>query len=78
MIDANEQIDNSNSGVAKLTNTCNLVDIIGQKHPQANNTASYARGTKRIDFILISQTLAQSVINCGMLAFYDGIHSDHR
>ena len=78
MIDANEQMTHDKSGISQLAQTCNLIDIIATTHPQANRTATYSRGTKRIDFILISHTLTQHVTGCGLLAFFDGIHSDHR
>lgn len=78
MIDANEQIDTNASSIAKLAIECSLIDIIATRHQQAHNTATYTRGTKRIDYILVNETLARAVTDCGILAFFDGIHSDHR
>ena len=79
MLDANEQIiEGKNHGISHLAASCNLCDIIATKHPETKTTATYARGTKRIDFILISTTLVSKVKESGLLAFYDGIESDHR
>ena len=78
MIDANEHFDSPQSAISKLAASCNLVDIIATRHQQATNTATYSRGTKRIDFILISENIAPAVTRCGLLPFYEGIHSDHR
>ena len=41
-------------------------------------TVTYASGTRKIDYMLISSGLIPMVTRCGLLAFYDGIHSDHR
>ena len=78
MIDANEQLDQHSSGIAKLLTSCNLIDAIAGRHHQATTTATYTRGTKQIDFILTSAHIAQAVTGSGLLAFFDGIHSDHR
>ena len=48
------------------------------RHYKAATTATYARGTKKIDFILVTPELLPLVKNSGMLPFYEGIHTDHR
>ena len=78
MIDANEQMGAEADGISLLATTCNLTDIHAYHHDGINNIATYARGSKRIDFILISKTLVQKTTSSGFLAFYDGIESDHR
>lgn len=75
LIEANEQIEQRHSGISKLITECSLTDIIATRHQQASNTATYTRGTRRIDIILVSATIAQAVTSCGLLAFFDGIHS---
>ena len=76
MFDVNEQAGAEVEGMGKLTITCNLTDIHAMKHG-TTTTATYTRGTKKIDYMLISNGLKPMVTSCGLLAFYDGIHSDH-
>ena len=78
MIDANEQLVTEEEGIASLATTCNLTDIHAHQHKEINNMATYARGTKRINFILITKNLVEKSTASGFLAFYDGIETDHR
>ena len=78
MIDANETMGTEAEGIASLTTTCNLTDIHAYHHERINNIASYARGTKRIDFIFTTKNLVEKTTASGFLAFYDGIETDHR
>jgi hypothetical protein len=78
MIDANEQMGTEDEGISSLAATCNLTDIHAHHHQGINDIATYARGTKRIDFILLSKNLIEKTTASGFLAFYDGIETDHR
>ena len=77
MLDANERMGAEKKGIEWLANECGLTDIHTARHGD-DNMSTYARGTKKIDFILASQKPAEAVTRCGFTAFYDGIHSDHR
>ena len=78
MIDANKQMGEEVDGISLLAATCNLSDIHAHHHEGINNIATYARGSKRIDFILTSKTLLPKTTASGFLAFYDGIETGHR
>ena len=78
MIDANKTIGTEKNGIASLASTCNLTDIHAHYHEGINNMATYARGTKRIDFIFTSKNLVEKTTASGFLAFYDGVETDHR
>ena len=78
MIDANKHMRADEDGIISLATICNLTDIHAYHHEGINNIATYARGSKRIDFILTSKTLVQKTTASGFLAFYDGIESNHR
>jgi hypothetical protein len=78
MMDANESMGSEKNGVSSITSDCDLIDIHTARHSEAATTATYARGTRKIDFVLITPELLPLVSNSGMLPFYDGIHTDHR
>lgn len=71
----------SNSGI--LHELCSdqdldLLDVIGLRHPEAVSAPTYIRSSRRIDYILISQSLMDSVVSCGYLPFGEFVDSDHR
>ena len=78
MLDANEPMNKGTQGMAHLATECNLTDVYATRNKATKEQATYARGTKRINFILISAKLLPAVTQAGALAFYDGIESDHR
>ena len=78
MLDANEQMGAENEGIQHLTTSCNLTNIHAQRCPDIDKLATYARRTKRIDFVLTLQKLVELVTGAGFLPFYEGIESDHR
>jgi hypothetical protein len=48
------------------------------QHASCPFPASHIRGSKRIDFLLVTPRLCPAVLNSGSLAFHSLIHSDHR
>jgi hypothetical protein len=78
MLDANEQMGKEEDGIQHLTTTCNLTDIHAHQCPNISNMATYATGSKRIYFMLISKNLVDIVTGAGFLPFFQGIESDHR
>ena len=78
MMDANEALGKNKNGVSTITSDCDLIDVHTSRHNDAATTATYARGTKKIDYILITPDLLPLVTRSGMLPFYTGIHTDHR
>jgi hypothetical protein len=48
------------------------------QHSSRPFPASHIRGSKRIDYILVTPSLVPAVTNSGSLAFHSLFHSDHR
>jgi hypothetical protein len=78
MMDANETMGGEKNEVSSIASKCNLINIHTTRHQEAARTATYARGTKKFDFILVTPELLPLVQNSGMLPFYEGIHTNHR
>jgi hypothetical protein len=54
------------------------MDIIGHCHPCAKALPTYIRGTKRLDYALITPELAPAITWCGCLPFQSHFRSDHQ
>eukprot|EP00980_Cylindrotheca_fusiformis_P027514 scaffold20799_cov73-Cylindrotheca_fusiformis.AAC.3 len=80
MGDFNEDIGDSRSKLQRLfqDDRLKLVDIIGRQHPSTLALPTYIRGSKRLDFILLTEDLIPAVRRCGYLPFHDHFRSDHR
>ena len=76
-IDANERFGADKIGIASLCAKCGLVDILKYQHNVPDTVKTYIRGSKTIDFILVSKQVAECVTACGMLPFYSHDLSDH-
>jgi hypothetical protein len=77
MMDANEAMGKDKNGVSTVASDCDLIDVHTARHNEAATIATYARGTKKIDYMLITPELLPLVVKSGMLPFYTGIHTDH-
>ncbi len=64
--------------LSTLIKTCGLVDILGEQHTDRPFPPTYSRGKKRLDYILVSGSIAASVLKSGILPFNAIFHSDHR
>jgi hypothetical protein len=77
-MDANEA-SGPGSGVDRIMTNCNLVDAhcicTSDSSPIP---ATYQRGSKKIDFVLLSPRLVEAVVGVSILALHDGYLSDHR
>eukprot|EP00980_Cylindrotheca_fusiformis_P016915 scaffold5139_cov100-Cylindrotheca_fusiformis.AAC.1 len=80
MGDFNDDICSGSSPMQRLFQDRDLqfVDIIGRCHPHTQSLSTYIRGTKRLDFILITQDLVPAVRHCGYLPFHSHFRTDHR
>jgi len=67
-----------NGKLGTLISTCGLLDPLFLQHPECPFPASHARGSKRIDFILVTPNLMPAVLRLGSLAFNSLMFSDHR
>ena len=75
--DFNSTLGEDPTGIDRILIKYNLADPIHYHHGQYN-CPTYSRGTKCIDYILISQELLPSVNQCGILPFDSITNSDHR
>jgi hypothetical protein len=78
MLDANENMNDSEGGLTKLVQSTRLVDTFSHFGNRECNIPTYARGTKKIDYILTSPSLLKYITNLGCLPFYMYSNSDHR
>ena len=78
MIDANEDVNDKERGVSSIIEQTSLVDVFTEHTMSECNIATYARGTKRIDYIFTSLNVIPFVERVGYTAFYSLNTSDHR
>ena len=76
--DFNEEMGTATSGMDHLATTCGLVDLFSSRTGTQTQPATYQRGTKRLDYILISPRLLPAVIAAGYDPFGYRLPSDHR
>jgi hypothetical protein len=75
--DFNEPM-NERSSMARIASTHQLVDVLYQRNSHLPEPNTYARGSTRIDYALISPELTEAVTECGYEPFHKRIKSDHR
>jgi hypothetical protein len=68
---------NHDGSLSTLMKSCDLTDILGEQHTHRPFPATYARGKKRLDYILVSSSIAPSVQKSGILPFHSVFCSDH-
>ena len=61
---------------ADFVNGNALIDVV-DKVNEGEPPRTYARGRKRLDYILADRTLLKAVVKAGSLGLHDGILSDH-
>jgi hypothetical protein len=76
--DFNENLDINTSGTAKLCEEHELVDIFAARHPDIEEFSTYIRGTKRIDYYLVSSDIIPAVTAVGYEPYHYRTTSDHR
>jgi exonuclease III len=76
--DFNEQLGNDPSGMSRIASTCELLDLMKLQHPYLSEVATYARGRKRLDYILGSPEVAHAMEKSGYEPFNYRHHTDHR
>jgi ribonuclease HI len=85
MLDANDVLHNeSKTPLWQALQDLGLVDAFHHQHPDTPPTPkddpiiTYQRGSRRLDYIFVSNRLAHSITRCGYLPYAQCIHSDHR
>ena len=77
-MDGNESFVNADGGIAKLCKVCQLYDLLTYRYDLPTNISTYIRGTKEMDYILVSLNILKALIQCGMTAFNGLTTTDHR
>jgi len=67
-----------NGTLDTLLRSTGLVDILSHHHPSPQYPATYNRGRKRIDLLLVSASLLPAVVRSGILPYHSLFQGDHR
>jgi ribonuclease HI len=78
MLDANENINDSESGLSKLLRETSLIDIFSHIGGEDCNIPTFIRGTRKIDYIFSTANLLPYIKHAGCLPFFMNNNSDHR
>jgi hypothetical protein len=78
MIDANEEVGLEPGGISAVISAAGLYDLLDILHIASQYPNTYARGSKRIDYIFGSAGIRQHCASSGILPFGYGYPSDHR
>jgi hypothetical protein len=78
MGDFNELVGAKPSEMASVLSAGYLTDTFCFRHGLDNEKATYARGTKRVDYVFVSQRLTEHIRSLGAEPFNFRIFSDHR
>ena len=76
--DFNEELNEPTSGMGGVATRCGLADLFSTRTGNSNTPSTYQRGTKRIDYVLMSPSLLDKVIAAGYDPFGYRLPSDHR
>lgn len=75
--DFNEVLGSDPDGMVKISGEYNLIDLMSSRH-SSTPPATYARGSKRLDYALASPLFAEALMKAGYEAFNSRLVSDHR
>jgi hypothetical protein len=75
--DYNEDIGHEPALFTSLCGTCSLVDIMDSLHPDQSSVSSYACGSTRLDYILVTPDLLSYVDSAGLNHYHQFYPSDH-
>jgi len=78
-LDANENVDDPNSKIARIFDKTDLIDLHHHRHPMQSKPAIHQRGSHPIDLMLGSPILANALTHAWILPFGDPpmIKGDH-
>jgi hypothetical protein len=74
----NETLGTDPCMMASMCASHDLFDVLALFHGPEVQIPTYARGTKRLDYCLLSSSLEGLISACGYNLFNEYIHSDHR
>ena len=75
--DFNEPLGIEPDGMSKIAGDFNLMDVMASRH-SSDPPATYARGSRRLDYALASETVVQALSRAGYDPFNHCIATDHR
>ena len=76
--DINDEVRDS-TRVKEFLESCDLINVMTEKHPNHILPTTYDRGSKCLDLMGMSKSIDPRAIHkCGILPFYHGMPSDHR
>ena len=75
--DFNEQMGSDSAEFSNVAGQCGLLDVMACRHHMPP-PATYARGTKCLDYALASPHVCKALKRAGYEAFNARVHSDHR
>jgi endonuclease/exonuclease/phosphatase family metal-dependent hydrolase len=78
MGDFNEEVGSKPNGMQSVLEAGHLTDCHVHRHGLATETPTYARGSRRVDYVFLSQRLLPHLAHCGTEPFNHRIFSDHR
>jgi exonuclease III len=78
MLDANEPLGERPGGLGNLVGRHSLVDLSQKVIQDEEKVSTYARGSKKIDFIFGTQRVAKHCTDSGIVPYGFGYPSDHR
>jgi hypothetical protein len=78
MMDANEPLGGRPGGLGHLVGAHSLIDLSEKILHDKSNVSTYARGTKKIDFIFGTERVKNFCTDSGIVPFGFGYPSDHR
>ena len=76
--DFNTELGVGHTGINNIIRKHNLVDVQSTRHGLEGEVATYARGRKRIDYVLATEDLLDGFTGSSVEPFNYKIHSDHR
>jgi hypothetical protein len=76
--DFNEQLGETPDGLSHLVTMCGLADIHASNHGTQDEPRTYSRGSKRLDYMLLSPRILDYVDISGIDPFHSVIQTDHR
>ena len=76
--DFNEEITETDSGMATISTNCSLVDVFASRLGTPNYPSTWQRGKKRIDYVLASPSLLPMIKAAGYEPYGYRLTSDHR
>lgn len=76
-MDANSNPQDPRSHISQFIINCNLVDCVATMSPHQQHTATYNRGSKRIDIVLTTKILCRDIVHTSIIPSDMIIQSDH-